>query len=74
MKTPPLSSCQYTSQMLKARNPSAIKNRHGRRRMSLISCRMRSSSAIFSSGVMGRKRFMQLATNQKSLSESSLPK
>ena len=74
MNAPPLSSCQYTSQMLKARKPSAAKKRHGRRRMSSTSCRMRFSSAIFSSGVMGRNGFMQLATSQKSLSESSLPR
>ena len=58
MKKPPLSSCQYTSQKLKARNPSAeknrMKNRNGWRRASSMYCRCHSFRAAFSSAVMGR--------------------
>ena len=58
MKNPPLSNCQYTSQMLKARNPAAEKNRrknrYGWRPASSMYCRRHSSRAALSSGVKGR--------------------
>ena len=58
MKTPPLSSCQYTSQALKARKPAAEKNRrknrYGWRPASSMYCRRHSSCAAFFSGVKGR--------------------
>ena len=74
MNTPPFSSCQYTSQKLKARNASAAQKRHGRRSMSSTSLCTRSFSAASSSGVMGRNGFKPHATSLHSSLESSLPR
>lgn len=77
MNAPPLSSCQYTSQMLKMRKPSAEKNRrkkrNGWRPASSMYCRRHSSRAAFSSAVMGRVGTSPQGVSSHFQSETSAP-